>query len=99
MDKAEVIKLAKDYKELVQRHLAIDALYLYGSYASGTQNESSDIDIAIFVKKTSDDFFKDTPLLWKLRRQVSSLIEPVLFDENDKNSPLYTQVMSTGIAI
>lgn len=99
MDQAEVIKLAKDYKKLVEKHLPVEAVYLYGSYATNTQHTDSDIDIAVFVKETSDDFFKDTPLLWKLRRQISSLIEPVLFDEKDKNSPLYSQVIKTGIAI
>lgn len=99
MDKTEAIKLAKVYKELVKKHLPVEEVYLYGSYATNTQHADSDIDIAVFLKETSDDFFEDTPLLWKLRRQVSSLIEPVLLDKRDKNSPLYSQVISTGIVI
>ena len=26
----------------------------------------------------SDDYFEDTPLLWKLKRKISNLIEPIL---------------------
>jgi D-lyxose ketol-isomerase len=46
----------------------------------------------------TDNYFEDTPLLWKLRRQVSNLIEPVLLVE-DMNNPLYRDISSTGIPI
>ena len=55
-------------------------------------------DIAVVVEKSSDDYFTDIPLLWKLRRQISTLIEPVLLIK-DVNSPLYKQVIKSGIAI
>ena len=31
--------------------------------------QNSDIDIAVIVERLDDDYFKDTPLLWKLRTQ------------------------------
>ncbi len=99
MDKAEAIKLAKDYKSLVSGYLEIKEMYLYGSYAKGNHHKESDIDIAIVVKKSSEDYFSETPLLWKLRRQISAFIEPILLDESDKNSPLYKQVIRHGISI
>ncbi|MBP1638043.1 MAG: polymerase beta domain protein region [Bacteroidetes bacterium] len=99
MDKKEAIKLAKTYKKLVNNYLPVSSMYLYGSYAKGTQNANSDIDVAIFIEKSSDDYFNEIPLLWKLRRQVSTLIEPVLFDKKDIDSPLYEQVMQSGIII
>ena len=43
-------------------------------------------------------YFEDTPLLWKLKRKVSNLIEPVLLTE-DTNSPLYADILKTGILI
>ena len=60
--------------------------------------EDSDIDIAVVVDYLSEDYFEDTPLLWKLRRKVSNLIEPVLLTE-DMNNPLYCDVAKTGILI
>ncbi len=99
MDKNEAIKLAQAYKALVANYLPVTSMYLFGSYAKGTQTTNSDIDIAVVVEKSSDDYFTDIPLLWKLRRQISTLIEPVLFDKSDVNSPLYKQVIKSGIAI
>ena len=88
MDKEQAIALAKKYKEVVGERLPLKAMYLYGSYSKGTHTEDSDIDIAVVVDKLSDDFFEDTPLLWKLRRKISTLIEPVLLTEDDSD-PLY----------
>lgn len=81
MDKEQAINLAKRYKEMVAEKLSLKALYLYGSYSKGNYRADSDIDIAVIVERLDDDYFKDTPLLWKLRRKISNLIEPVLLTE------------------
>lgn len=73
-------------------------MYLYGSFSKGTYHKDSDIDIAVVVEHLNDDYFSDTPLLWKLKRQISNLIEPVLLTE-DVGNPLYTEVIKTGILI
>jgi predicted nucleotidyltransferase len=98
MDKVQAIKLAQRYKTAVAERLPLKALYLYGSYSKGTYTADSDIDIAIVVENLNDDYFADTPLLWKLKRKISNLIEPVLLTE-DKSNPLYTDILKTGILI
>ena len=98
MDKDKALELARQYKEVVAEHLPVRALYLYGSYSKGNFTEESDIDIAVIVSKRSDNFFEDTPLLWKLGRRVSYLIEPVLLTE-DEGSPLYEDILRTGILV
>jgi len=98
MDKEQAIILARKYKEAVAERLPLKALYLYGSYSKGTYTEDSDIDIAVVVDYLSDNYFEDTPLLWKLRRKVSNLIEPVLLTD-DMNNPLYCDIKATGILI
>lgn len=98
MDKEQAIEIAKRYKKLVAEKLPVKALYIYGSYSKGTYNENSDIDIAVVVDKLSDNYFDDTPVLWKLRRKISNLIEPVLLIE-DNNNPLYCDIMKTGTLI
>ncbi len=90
--------LAKRYKEAVAEHLPVKALYLYGSFSKGTYTEDSDIDIAVVVDRLSENYFDDTPLLWRLRRKVSNLIEPVLLTE-DTTNPLYSDILKTGIRI
>ena len=74
MDKEQAITLAKKYKEMVAEKLPLKALYLYGSYSKGNHREDSDIDIAVVVDHLSDNYFEDTPLLWKLRRKISILL-------------------------
>ena len=98
MDKKQAIILAQKYKELVAEKLPVKALYLYGSYSKGDYRKDSDIDIADVVERLADNYFEDTPLLWKLKRKVSNLIEPVLLTE-DMNNPLYRDVTQTGILI
>lgn len=98
MDKEQAIALAKRYKEIVAEKLPLKALYLYGSYSKGNYREDSDIDIAVVVESLNDNYFEDTPLLWKLRRKISNLIEPVLLIE-DMNNPLYCDIARTGILI
>ncbi|MBO5455835.1 MAG: nucleotidyltransferase domain-containing protein [Muribaculaceae bacterium] len=90
MDKEQAIKLAQCYKAAVAERLPLKALYLYGSFSKGTYTADSDIDIAVVVEHLNDDYL-DTPILWKLKRKISNLIEPVLLTE-DKNNPLYSDI-------
>lgn len=83
---------------MVSENLPVKAVYLYGSYAKGNQTEESDIDIAVVVDKLSDNYFDDTPLLWRLRRKISLLIEPVLLTAEPDN-PLYYDILKTGVQV
>ena len=38
----------------------------------------------------SDNYFEGTPLLWKLKRKISNLIEPVLLTEDTNNPNMNT---------
>lgn len=98
MDKEHAIKLAQRYKAAVAEQLPVKALYLYGSYGKGNYTADSDIDIAVVVERLNEDYFEDTPILWKLKRKISNLIEPVLLIE-DTNNPLYSDILKTGILI
>lgn len=98
MDKEQALKIAKKYKEIVAEKLPLKAVYLYGSYSKGNYTEDSDIDIAVVVDKLNDNFFEDTPLLWKLRRKISLMIEPVLLTEDESN-PLYYDIIRTGTLV
>ena len=98
MDKEQALKIAKKYKEIVAEKLPLKAVYLYGSYSKGNYTEGSDIDIAVVVDKLNDNCSVDTPLLWKLRRKISLMIEPVLITEDESN-PLYYDIIRTGTLV
>lgn len=98
MDKEQAIGLARKYKKKLSEHMSLKAVYLYGSYSKGTYTADSDIDIAVVVESLCDNYFDDTPLLWKIRRKVSNLIEPVLLTEDNAN-PLYVDIAKTGILV
>ena len=68
MDKKQAIAIAKTYKSVVAKQIPLKAVYLFGSYNKGNHTDES--DIAVIVARRSDNYFEDTPLLWKLGRQV-----------------------------
>lgn len=99
MDKDEVIKKLKDYKFLLAQQFDLDRLILFGSYSQGKQTEDSDIDVAVIVNDIEEDYFKYTPILWKLRRSIDDRIEPVLFRKNIDRSGFLSYIIKTGIVI
>ncbi len=99
MDKKEAINKVKQYKLLLGKHFDLDSVYLYGSYAKDTNQEDSDIDVAVIVRNISGDFFSVNPLLWKLRRQVDDRIEPFLIDKSNDKSGFLEEIKRTGIEI
>ena len=99
MDNREIINKLINYKLLVSKHFDIDELVLYGSYAKGTQNADSDIDVAIVVNSIDQDFFTYAPLLWKLKREIDDRIEPILIEKNSDESGFLKKVLKTGLII
>ena len=81
------------------QHLNVEEVILYGSYGKGTPHPDSDIDIAIVVDSIKGDYFDTVPLLWKLRRQISNLIEPILISEEDDRSGFLESIRKTGIVL
>ncbi|TNF39628.1 MAG: nucleotidyltransferase domain-containing protein [Bacteroidetes bacterium] len=99
MDKNEVINKLIQYKLLLCNNFELEKVILFGSYANGTNVENSDIDVAVIVKNVNSDYFKDTPLLWKLRRQIDDRIEPILFEKGRDESGFLSEIIRTGIEI
>ena len=99
MGKREVIRKLRIYKNLIEQHLDVDKVILFGSYAIGKQGADSDIDVAIVVNSVKNDFFTYAPLLWKLKQRVDNRIEPVLLINGMDHSGFLKEVLSTGIVI
>jgi len=98
MDKEQVISLVKDYKNVISNEFSSLKVFLYGSYSKGNARKDSDIDVAVIVPSIGDDWLYKSSRLWYATLKVSTKIEPVLLEEGD-TSPLYHDIMKTGIAI
>ncbi len=99
MDKREAIKKVRAYKLLLQDYFKLEKVYLFGSYAKGTQGQDSDIDVAVVVKQADGDFFTVNPLLWKLRRQIDDRIEPVLIERDFDDAGFLEEIQKNGIEV
>ena len=98
MDKKQVISLVSSYKHAIEPIVSDAKVYLYGSYSKGTARDDSDIDVAVVVPKLHADWLDTSAQLWNETRHISTLSEPVVIDAEEQ-SPLYDDVMRTGIAI
>ena len=98
MDKEQAIGIVKDYKAAISHLFDTATVYLYGSYSKGNAHPESDIDVAVIVPKLHDDWLKLSTRLWMIAPKVDIHIEPVLMEE-DEPSPLYRDIMRTGIAV
>lgn len=103
MPKSQVKKIVKEYaKKLREMKYDFSAVYLFGSYAKGKQGRWSDIDVAIISDKLNKNTDKNRFLLWKLRMDVDTRIEPHGFtSEEFKNDcdPMVYEIKKTGIRI
>lgn len=95
----EALNLVRQYKQVIAPRFDVEPrVLMFGSYSKGYANPDSDIDVAVIVPTYGDHKFEISKGLWRDTREVSFLIEPVLMAE-DRWSPLYDDVMRTGIAV
>ncbi len=101
MVKTKAPEAAVRYAEFIKKsNPCVRKIYLFGSYAKGTWNANSDIDLAIIFDKVADAFDMQVELM-KLRRKFDTRIEPHPFVESDFNSahPLACEIIRYGIEI
>jgi len=96
-----ILNTVEKYIEEISKHYSIDAIILFGSHAKGTNNEDSDIDIAV-VSSDIQDKFDDMVKLMNLRWDIDLRIEPhpiktEEFKENE--TPFIDEVIRTGIEL
>ena len=95
----EALELVRQYKRVISPRFDVEPkVMMFGSYSKGYANPDSDIDVAVIVPTYGDRKFEISKKLWHDVDEVSFLIEPVLMAE-DRWSPLYDDVMRTGVAV
>lgn len=101
MDKNKAYSIVKNYIDyLIKNNFNIEKVYIFGSYAKGSFQEDSDIDLAVVLKEFTDSFDMQVQLL-KLRRKFDTRIEPHPFRSSDFDSdnPLVNEILKNGLQI
>ena len=100
MDKNDAIKIAKKYINSISKKYHIENVILFGSFAKGTNNQDSDIDLAIIFKSIEDIIDLQIDLMC-LRSDEHLLIEPHPFTISDFKitNPLVNEILKNGIEI
>ena len=96
LDKNTVISNVRRYADEVRNSLNPVAVILYGSYAKGTATDDSDIDVAVIFNGFNGDWLETSAKLWKLRRNISDDIEPILLDRTNDKSGFIENIYKTG---
>ncbi|MHB1665269.1 MAG: nucleotidyltransferase domain-containing protein [bacterium] len=104
LDVEAVYNLILRYVDVLKKNKINPAeVYIYGSYAKGTANEWSDIDVAIVMDKFAKnlDSYDFDIFLTRMRRSVSLDIEPHSFLQRDFNEtyPPALEILKTGIKV
>ncbi|HNR88433.1 MAG TPA: nucleotidyltransferase domain-containing protein [Spirochaetota bacterium] len=87
--------------DLAENNIRIRRAYVFGSYARGTYDEWSDIDIALVSDGFDGDRIADKNKIRRITLRAGSDIEPLPFtlDEFNESNPLVKEILTHGIEI
>jgi len=94
------MRVSKSYADDVRRIMPVDRVVLFGSYAKGTADELSDIDICFFLEnyggKQRLDILGD--LLRLSRSYKDAFFEPTTFPTSEiyNDNPFVKEILRTG---
>ena len=91
-----VAEKVKKYADVVRKDMPVKMIILYGSYARGSENVSSDIDVAVVVDNIEKDYLEQSARLFHLVRGIDTRIEPVLLSSNEDRSGFLSSILKYG---
>ena len=97
MDNKKVLEIARKFASAIIANYDCKQIYLFGSYVKGTNNEDSDIDIAVIFDEFENILDMQLELM-RLRRNIDSRIEPHPFRKEDFNlsNPIAYEILKHG---
>ena len=99
----KVIHSIQSFIQEVERdNIPVQRVYLFGSYAKGTQHKWSDVDVCVISPKFTQPW-KALEYLWQKRpKNIDPMIEPVGFSLKDfsvEGSALVAEIQNNGIRL
>ena len=96
-----IVDSINKFTEEIKKQYNTTAIILFGSYAKGTENENSDIDIAI-VSDEFDDIYDCMAVLMGMTWNIDARIEPHPIKKEDYiniSTPFVKEIIDTGIQV
>ena len=95
-----ILRSIEKYIKEISKHYTIQEVYLFGSYAKGTNHEDSDIDVAIIINSDSNVFDLMVELMMltqniDLRREPN----PIKVKDFEEGNPFVQEIIETGIKV
>lgn len=100
-DKPEKL-INKYYQAIKKAGIPVDQIILFGSYATGSAQPDSDLDICVVSKKFGKNAFTEMVKLSKIASKVEPLLEPHPYNPEalmDPWDPLAHEIRTHGIRI
>jgi len=99
----DIKKIVRIYKKKLQESgIPVSDLYIFGSYAKGTANKWSDIDVCVISSRFGKNRHTERIWLMNLRDSLTEDIEPHPYSAKDFKIPydsLATEIKKTGVRI
>ena len=97
----EILNSINEFVEEIKKHYNITDIILFGSYAKGTENEDSDIDIAV-ISDDFDDIYDCMAILMGMTWDIDARIEPHPIKKKDFDEVsdyFIKEIIDTGIKV
>ena len=97
----EILNSINKYVKEIKKKYNVSTIILFGSYAKGTENEDSDIDIAI-VSDDFEDIYDCMAILMVMTWDIDARIEPhpIKKKDFDEVSDYFVkEIKDTGIKV
>ena len=92
----------REYVKILKKDVPINEVIIFGSWAKGSANKKSDIDVAI-ISPAFLDLHEAGKYLCRKLWKVKWPIEPIPYSPNSFNgknvSPLLSEIRKTGIRV
>jgi len=105
LSKDDIIRIANGFLKSIRQKYDVRQAYLFGSWATGTTHDYSDVDLAIVLGTRAN--FESSPFnedfeIFHEAQKYNSLLEVISFVQNDfdeKKSALVKKIKKEGIRL